>query len=177
MALNIGYKSYINKPYFTGDFNALIKDEHRNPDIIIRRYCSIGKNLQFILNHHDYSKVSTHPLFSDGYSKGDIIIGNDVWIGMNVILLDKINIGDGAVVAAGAVVTKNVPPYAIVGGNPAKIIKYRFPPDIIERFLNVQWWNYHEDILNSLGIRDKSPDEFLSSIENYVSLDKSQSQH
>jgi virginiamycin A acetyltransferase len=168
MSINIGYKSYINEPYFSGNYGALIKDKNRKPHVDIRKYCSIGKNLQLILAHHDYLRVSTHPLFSDTYSKGDIIIGNDVWIGMNVTLIDNIVIGDGAVVAAGAVVTKNVPPYAIVGGNPAKILKYRFPPDIIERFLKVQWWNYNEEILNSLGIREKSPDEFLSSIETYV---------
>jgi carbonic anhydrase/acetyltransferase-like protein (isoleucine patch superfamily) len=69
------------------------------------------------------------------------IIGNDVWIGARAILIDGITVGDGAVIGAGAVVTKDVPPYAIVGGVPAKIIKYRFEPEVIEFLLASQWWN------------------------------------
>lgn len=68
-------------------------------------------------------------------------IGNDVWIGANVIILDGIEIGDGAVVAAGSVITKSVPPYAIVGGVPAKIIRYRFEKDKIEKLLILKWWD------------------------------------
>jgi acetyltransferase-like isoleucine patch superfamily enzyme len=127
MSLVIGYKSYINEPYYSGGYDARIKNTDIKPDLIIGRYCSIGKNLQFVLSHHDYKHTSTHPLFSKQFSRGHIIIGNDVWIGLNVIMLDGVTIGDGAVIGAGAVVTKDIPPYAIVAGNPAKIIKYRFP--------------------------------------------------
>ena len=166
MAYNVGYKTYINSPTFIGDYEVKIKETEKKPDIIIGRYCSIGKNLQYIFTHHDYSMISTHPLFTNVYSRGHITIGNDVWICMNVTLLDNITIGDGAVIAAGSIVTKDVPPYAIVGGNPAKIIKYRFAPELIARFLKTKWWNYDETKLISLGIRNKSPEEFLQTIEN-----------
>ncbi|MEW5726856.1 MAG: DapH/DapD/GlmU-related protein, partial [Pseudomonadota bacterium] len=69
-------------------------------------------------------------------------IGNDVWIGAAAMILDGVTIGDGAVVAAGAVVTREVPPYAIVGGNPAKVIRYRFPPEIVEELQRIAWWDW-----------------------------------
>jgi acetyltransferase-like isoleucine patch superfamily enzyme len=117
------------------------------------------------MNHHDYKHTSTHPLFSTGYSRGHIRIGNDVWIGLNATLMDNITIGHGAVVGACAVVTKDVPPYAIVVGNPAKIVKYRFSPEIIERFLRIEWWNHDEHYLISLGMKTKTPSEFLDTLE------------
>ena len=78
-------------------------------------------------------------------TKGNVIIGNDVWIGMNVFILSGVTIGDGAVVGAGALVSKDVPPYAIVGGNPAKIIRYRFDPQTIKKLLSIAWWNWSDD--------------------------------
>ena len=81
--------------------------------------------------------------------KDPVIIGNDVWIGMYAIVNRGIKIGDGAVVASGAVVTKDVPPYAIVGGNPAKIIKFRFSPEIIEKLLAIKWWDWDESLIKS----------------------------
>jgi acetyltransferase-like isoleucine patch superfamily enzyme len=165
MAFRTGYKSYINKPCFTGDYNATIKDTTIPPDIDIGRYCSIGKNLQFVMNHHDYKHTSTHPLFSTGFSRGHIKIGHDVWIGLNVTLMDNITVGHGAVVGACAVVTKDVPPYAIVVGNPAKIVKYRFSPEIIERFLRSEWWTYDEHELIRLGIKTQTPIDFLNTLE------------
>ena len=74
-------------------------------------------------------------------------IGNDVWIGENAVILGGISIGDGAVIGAGAIVTKDVPPYTIVGGVPAKKIRSRFPDDIVKMLLKIQWWNLEEDIL------------------------------
>lgn len=82
-----------------------------------------------------------------------IVIGNDVWIGANVIILPGVHVGDGAILAAGAVVTKDVEDYAIVGGNPAKIIRYRFGADEIKRLLQIQWWNWpHEEIENHIEL-------------------------
>lgn len=171
MAFNIGHKSYINSPYFTGLYDgSLIKGTNVAPDIKIGRYTSIGKNLQLVMYHHDYNAVSTHPLFGTGFSRGHIIIGNDVWIGMNAMILDNIEIGDGAIVAAGSVVTKSVPPYAIVGGNPAKIIKYRFPPEIVVRMINIKWWNRDEGELIELGIKTKAAGQFLDSLETKAAL-------
>lgn len=85
--------------------------------------------------------------FSD---KKPITIGNDVWIGSRSIVMDGVTIGDGAIVAAGSVVTKDVPPYAIVGGVPAKIIKYRFSDDIIKRLLEVKWWNLSDEKISEI---------------------------
>ena len=85
------------------------------------------------------------PWLVDAESKGDTIVGNDVWFGRECMILPGIKIGDGAVIAARAVVVQDVPPYAVVGGNPAKIIKYRFSEEIIEELLKIQWWNWDLD--------------------------------
>jgi len=75
------------------------------------------------------------------------VIGNDVWIGSGVIIMDGIRIGDGAIVASGAVVTKDVAPYTIIGGVPAKVIKSRFPPETVEALMRIKWWNWDEKVL------------------------------
>jgi virginiamycin A acetyltransferase len=95
---------------------------------------------------HIFSQKETMmPWLVDAESKGDTIVGNDVWFGRECMILPGIKIGDGAVIAAGAVVVQDVPPYAVVGGNPAKIIKYRFSEEIIEELLKIQWWNWDLD--------------------------------
>ncbi len=127
----------------------------------IGKFCSIASNVKVIANTHP-SKifVSTSPSFFstlkqngktyvkenkfneclkiDGYNA---IVGNDVWIGENVIIKGGVKIGDGAIIAMGSVVTKDVPPYAVVGGVPAKVIKYRFTENQIQYLLEIQWWN------------------------------------
>ena len=136
---------------------------------LIGRYCSIGSNVKIINDSHPVNKfVSTAPIFYstrktcgqtyvnrqkyvekvevDGYSA---IIGNDVWIGSNVLIKGGIHIGDGAVIGMGAVVTKDVPEYAIVGGVPAKIIRYRFSEEQIQKLLQIGWWNKDEDWISS----------------------------
>lgn len=120
------------------------------------KFCSVGPNVQCGLGKHPSKEfVSTHPIFfstrkqaqitfadKDYFSeKGTIHIGNDVWIGANAIILDDVTIGDGAIIAAGAVVTKDVPPYAIVGGVPAKFIRLRFTEEQVAKLRSVQWWN------------------------------------
>jgi acetyltransferase-like isoleucine patch superfamily enzyme len=87
---------------------------------------------------HQY--ITGHPA-----TKGDVIIGNDTYIGYESILLSGVKIGDGAVVGARAVITRDVPPYAIVGGNPAKVIRYRFSPETIEKLLRIRWWDWDDD--------------------------------
>lgn len=125
--------------------------------IIIGKYCSLAPNIQFIAGGiHPTDWISTFPFrakynlpgkYEDGmpYSKGIIEIGNDVWIGTSAIILSGVKIGHGAVVAAGSIVTKSVPPYAIVGGNPAKIIKYRLSEEKIEELLEMKWWDWSEE--------------------------------
>lgn len=110
-----------------------------NEKLCIGNFCSIASFTEFLLGgNHNYNKLTTYPykvmLFgenSEATSNGPIIIGDDVWIGQRSTILSGVSIGRGAVIAARSVVTKNIPPYAIVGGNPAKIIKYRFDPSVI----------------------------------------------
>lgn len=130
----------------------------------IGRYCSISSDVRLVAGRHPTAEyVSTHPLFYsrtypnaylrtdfqeyhyvDDESKTLLKIGNDVWIGAKVIFLDGVTVGNGAIIAAGAVVTKDVPPYAIVGGVPAKVIRYRFREDEIAFLQDLQWWNKEE---------------------------------
>lgn len=124
-------------------------------------FCSIGHNSTIGLARHTIDKLSSSPIFTERknatgfqwckyfiespYRK--VVIENDVWIGDHVVIMGGIRVGHGAVIAAGAVVTKDVPPYAIVGGVPAKILRYRFPTEIIDRLLVIQWWNMPESEL------------------------------
>lgn len=124
----------------------------------IGKFCSIANDVLIGLGKHPVNFVSTHPAFYSNdkpfitfsdktyYKEYDSIeIGNDVWIGTRAIITDGVKIGDGAIVAAGSVVTKDVEPYAIVGGIPARIIKYRFENDTIKKLIDSKWWdNEHE---------------------------------
>lgn len=128
----------------------------------IGKFCSIGPYCKIGLGKHPTKDfVSTHPVFFSTLKQAQvtfadinyfdefayIIIGNDVWLGANVIVVDGVKIGDGAIVAAGSVVTKDIPPYAIVGGVPAKIIKYRFEKEEIEKLLQLKWWDMDVEYL------------------------------
>lgn len=134
------------------------------PDVRVGRYTSIADNVIIPWPNHPIESVSTSPFFYDknfilarnfieeenlvaNRQKPHPSIGNDCWIGNNVLILPGVTVGDGAIVAAGSVVTKSVPPYAIVGGNPAKIIKYRFNDTIIEKLQLVRWFDYNPNTL------------------------------
>ncbi|WP_026475180.1 CatB-related O-acetyltransferase [Alkaliflexus imshenetskii] len=124
--------------------------------LIIGKFCMIASDVKFIMNgaNHLTNALTAYPfaIFGNGWEmamadkaypdKGDIIIGNDVWIGYNATILSGVTIGDGAIVAANATVVKDVEPYAIVGGNPAKVIRMRFPEEKIAKLLELQWWNW-----------------------------------
>ena len=113
----------------------------------IGNYCSIAPEVLFLMDgEHKHNSVSTYPFkarlfgeLGDSFGKGDIIVDDDVWIGYGATIMSGVHIGQGAVIAAGAVVTKDVPPYAIVGGVPAKVIKYRFEPEMIEELLKIDY--------------------------------------
>ena len=116
--------------------------------LIIKNYVSIAQHVTFILNADHYtSHISTYPFKvktlkstnSESFGKGNIVVDDDVWIGYGSTIMSGVHVGQGAVVAAGAVVTKNVPPYAIVGGVPAKVVKYRFEPEMIEELLKIDY--------------------------------------
>jgi virginiamycin A acetyltransferase len=118
--------------------------------ITIGKFCSIAIGATFIVDNHSVNTPSTSDVsyfFGDvpKGKNGPITIGNDVWVGMNVIILPNVHVGDGAVIAAGAVVTKDVAPYSIVAGVPAREIKKRFPKQIIDWLIKVQWWNWSHD--------------------------------
>lgn len=132
-----------------------------NPDceLFIGNFCSIAGEVRFLLGaDHSLNRISTYPFKSqifkngiDAISKGNIIVSDDVWIGQGAIILSGVKVGQGAVIAAGAVVTSDVPPYAIVGGIPAKVIKYRFNPEIIKKLLGVDYSQLtKEDIENNI---------------------------
>lgn len=147
----------------------------------IGRYCSIAPGVCIGDGQHPQDWVSTHPFQHGGSSwtrgadfegqpspqllriKGGTFVGNDVWIGTNAVILTGVRIGDGAIVAAGAVVTRDVPPYAVVGGVPARILKYRLPPDIALQLLRTKWWTY--DLPSLSGIPFNDPEAAIAELK------------
>lgn len=150
----------------------------------VGKFCSIAPNVCIGLGIHNLNNLSTSPLFtSKKNSIGicwttktlinehlPIIIGNDVWIGQNSMIKDGVKIGNGAVVGAGALVTKDVPPYAVVGGVPARIIKYRFPLDVIDKIMDINWWDLTEKDLryNIDAFQDENINKALSKFHTIV---------
>ena len=144
------------------------------------KFCSVGPNLNAGYGIHPTNGISTSPAFystrkQNGKSfvsenkieeRKEIIIGNDVFIGINVTILDGIKIGDGAIIAAGAVVTADVPPYAIVGGVPAKIIKYRFNDSQIKDLENIKWWDWNDEDLKKVAEHFFDIDKFINYAKN-----------
>lgn len=124
-----------------------------NP-VSIGKYCSLAPDVILWEPLHDMERLSSYyvfaNLFGEGWdrdviSKGPIRIGNDVWIGARAIVVSGVSVGDGAVIGAGSVVTKDVPPYAIVAGVPGRVLKYRFSEPVRGRLVELQWWNWPED--------------------------------
>lgn len=137
--------------------NVLYQYPINHDRLIIGKFCSIAHGAKFIFNsaNHTSKSLSTYPfpIFRDEWdnemnvveawdNKGDIVVGNDVWIGYEAVIMSGVHIGDGAIVGTRAVVTKDVPPYAVVGGVPARIIKYRFDEGTIEKLLRLKWWDW-----------------------------------
>lgn len=151
-------------------------------DMEIGRFCSVAPNVIIGLGEHEYEYVSTHPFF---YASNHVfknipagigkprdlslskhqrpIIGNDVWIGANVVICRGVHIGDGAVIAAGAVVTKDIEPYTIYGGVPAKKIRMRFEPHLVSELKHIKWWNYALD--SFVGLDPSDLTDFITNIK------------
>lgn len=158
----IGDYTYYDDPEDSENFerNVLYHFPFIGDKLIIGKFCALAKGLKFIMNgaNHQMSGFSTYPfsIFGQGWErvvpqmsdlpfKGDTVVGHDVWIGYNAVMMPGVTIGDGAIVAAEAIVTRDVPPYTIVGGNPAVPIRQRFPEDVIDRLLAVAWWDWDID--------------------------------
>ena len=162
------YNDFVNDPTLFEKNNVLYHYPINNDKLQIGKFCSIACGAKFLFNsaNHTLSSLSTYPfpLFFEEWglenkdvtkawdNEGDIVIGNDVWIGYEAVILAGVTIGDGAIIGTRAVVTKDVPPYTIVGGVPAKPIKRRFPEETISALLEIQWWNWSEErIARNIG--------------------------
>ena len=158
---NIIYtKDLLGDRYSIGDHTygkpRVVSWKKEGTSLRIGKYCSISTHVVIFLgSEHRTDWVSTYPFPSlwkearsikgHPFSKGDVTIGNDVYVGYHVTILSGVTIGDGAAIGACSVVTRNIPPYAIVAGNPAQIIRYRFDEETIRKLLDIKWWNWADD--------------------------------
>lgn len=162
------YNDFVNDATLFEKNNVLYHYPINHDKLQIGKFCSVACGAKFLFNsaNHTLSSLSTYPfpLFFEEWglekkdvtnawdNKGDIVIGNDVWIGYEAVILAGVTIGDGAIIGTRAVVTKDVPPYTIVGGVPAKSIKKRFSEETISTLLEIQWWNWSKErIARNIG--------------------------
>jgi acetyltransferase-like isoleucine patch superfamily enzyme len=155
-----------------GDFTDMSRAEvykgGHDTKLTVGKYCSVSWDVSFLLGAEHVTEFNTTYRFSkflaaDKYvkterTKGDIVIGNDVWIASGVKILSGVNIGDGAVIGANSLVTKDVPKYAVYGGNPAKLIRMRFSEDIIKIFEEIKWWDWPLEDIDKAAAVLQSPD-------------------
>jgi virginiamycin A acetyltransferase len=170
------YNDFYNDPCDFQKNNVLYHYPINKDKLTIGKYCSIACGAKFIFTSANHTKqsLSTYPfpIFFSEWSlnveditkawdnKGDIVIGNDVWIGYEAVIMPGVKIGDGAIIGTRAVVTKDVPPYTIVGGVPAKVIKKRFSEEMINKLMDIQWWNWDDE-----KVKEKLPDIISGNIE------------
>ncbi len=155
----VGDYSYYDDPKGVSNFegNVLYHFPFIGDKLIIGKFCAIARGVKFIMNgaNHKTSGFSTYPFFIFGQGweaaapqpgdlpyKGDTVIGNDVWIGYEALIMPGVKIGDGAIIAARSVVSSDVPAYTVVGGNPAQIIKRRYPEDVAQQLQALAWWDW-----------------------------------
>ncbi len=155
------YNDFVNDPTRFEKNNVIYHYPINNDKLIIGKYCSIacGAKFMFTSGNHNMTSLSTYPfpIFYEEWelngtniteawdNNGDIIIGNDVWIGYEAVIMQGVRIGDGAIIGTRAVVTKDVPPYTVVGGVPAKEIRKRFSEEAIAKLIKLQWWNWDDE--------------------------------
>lgn len=155
------YNDFVNDPAEFEQNNVLYHYPINHDSLVIGKFCSIACGARFIFNsaNHTMKSLSTYPfpLFFEEWgldvrnvtdswdNKGDIIVGNDVWIGYEAVIMSGVTIGDGAIIGTRAVVTKDVPPYTVVGGIPAKFIRKRFTDEVISSLLELKWWDWPKD--------------------------------
>ena len=159
------YNDFVYNPVDFEKNNVLYHYPVNQDRLVIGKFCSIACGARFLFNsaNHTMTALSTYPfpIFFEKWglerqqvakawdNRGDIVIGNDVWIGYEAVILAGVTVGDGAVIGARAVVTKDVPPYTIVGGVPAKPIRKRFSEDLIAALLELRWWDWPEERLKA----------------------------
>ena len=157
----IMYNDFIREPTDFEKNNVLYQYPINNDKLLIGKFCSIACGAKFIFNsaNHTLSSLSTYPfpIFFEEWgldvknitkawdNKGDIVIGNDVWIGYEAVIMAGVTIGDGAIIGTRSVVTKDVPPSTIVGGAPAKPIRKRFPQNTVDTLLKIKWWDWSKE--------------------------------
>ncbi|AET69276.1 acetyltransferase (isoleucine patch superfamily) [Desulfosporosinus orientis DSM 765] len=155
------YNDFVSDPTKFEKNNVLYQYPINKDRLIIGKFCSIACGAKFLFTsaNHTLKSISTYPfpiffekwnlgkehVMSAWDNKGDIVIGNDVWIGYEAVILSGVHIGDGAIIGTRAVVTKDIPPYTVVGGIPAKEIKKRFDEETIYKLQQIQWWNWSFD--------------------------------
>lgn len=162
------YNDFVNDPADFEKNNVLYHYPVNRDRLVIGKFCSIACGARFLFNsaNHALGSLSTYPfpIFYEEWgldrshvteawdNRGDIIVGSDVWIGYEAVILSGVTIGDGAIIGARAVVTKDVPPYTIVGGAPARAIRRRFSEDTIAALLDIRWWDWpRERIASHIG--------------------------
>ena len=164
--ITVGDYTYYDDPVDPTGFernNVLFNYPEFGDSLVIGKFCSIASGTKFIMGpaNHRISSVTTYPfqvfggLWSENTPphlsqlpfKGDTVVGSDVWIGRESVIMPGVTIGDGAIIAAYSVVTKDVPPYSVFGGNPARFIKKRFDDELIEILLTFKWWNLEGEAL------------------------------
>ena len=159
------YNDFVNDPRDFQKNNVLYHYPINHEKLVIGKFCSIACSAKFIFNcaNHTLPSLSsyTFPLFFEEWglekkdvarawdNKGNITLGNDVWVGFEAVILSGVTIGDGAIIGARAVVTKDVEPYTIVGGVPARVIRRRFDDETIEKLLRFRWWDKDRDFIKS----------------------------
>lgn len=157
------YNDFFNDPRKFEQNNVLYHYPVNKDKLIIGKFCSIACGAKFLFNsaNHSMASLSTYPfpLFFEEWgldkrnvteswdNKGNIIIGNDVWIGFEALILAGVSIGDGAIIGSRAVVTKDIPPYTIAAGVPARPIRKRFDDDTISNLIKIKWWNWPDEII------------------------------
>jgi acetyltransferase-like isoleucine patch superfamily enzyme len=156
----VGMNSYIDKSTFS-----------------IGRFCSIAMNAKISLQNHPHNWVTSHPftyrkkygfvpenISIEGVNTKKTTIGNDVWIGANVTILAGVTVGDGAIIGANSLVSKNIEPYTIVSGTPARLVRHRFDPEIIEKIQKSEWWNWNDEKIQANISKFASVEEFVKSL-------------
>ena len=158
----VGDFSYIADSDFESHVTHLY--EWNGDKLIVGRFCQIAAGVEFVMNgaNHQMNAVTTFPFYTlEGWDveppaatdmplKGDTVIGNDVWIGQNAVILPGVHIGDGTIIGANSVVGSDVEPYTIVAGNPAKVVRKRFNDELIDLLLSFRWWDKSIDEINDL---------------------------